>query len=105
MVAKIAAMLRDQNPSKEIVLASLNGQNGTEPTIAKLWPFVKPANRDAWSVHTGRDFNKMTDYDFMGIDVASDSKDAVDKVHIIQSHLGASEVGTLLVIPGAPVIA
>ena len=29
MVAKIAAMLRDQNPSKEIVLASLNGQNGT----------------------------------------------------------------------------
>ena len=29
MVAKIAAMLRDQNPSKEIVLASLNGRNGT----------------------------------------------------------------------------
>ena len=47
------------------------------------------------------DFNRMTDYDFMVIDVASDSPDAVEKVHRIQSHLGASEVGMLLAIPGS----
>ncbi|MGB1863763.1 MAG: hypothetical protein ACPHOL_05585, partial [Candidatus Puniceispirillum sp.] len=47
------------------------------------------------------DFNKMTDYDFMVVDVASDRADAVEKVHSIQSHLGTSEVGTLLAIPGS----
>ena len=44
----------------------------------------------------------MTDYDFMVVDVASDRTDAVEKVHSIQSHLGASEVGTLLASPAAP---
>ena len=43
----------------------------------------------------------MTDYDFMVVDVASDRTDAVEKIHSIQSHLGASEVSTLLAIPGS----
>ena len=102
MVAKIAAMLRDQNPSKEIVLASLNGQNGT--TNHKLQSFGRLLNLPTVTLGLStpvEDFNKMTDYDFMVIDVASDSTDAVEKVHSIQSHLGASEVGTLLAIPGS----
>ena len=102
MVAKIAAMLRDQNPSKEIVLASLNGQNGT--TNHQLQSFGRLLNLPTVTLGLStpvEDFNKMTDYDFMVIDVASDSADAVEKVHSIQSHLGASEVGTLLAIPGS----
>ena len=102
MVAKIAAMLRDQNPSKEIVLASLNGQNGT--TNHQLQSFGRLLNLPTVTLGLStpvEDFNKMTDYDFMVIDVASDSADAVEKVHSIQLHLGASEVGTLLAIPGS----
>ena len=102
MVAKIAAMLRDQNPSKEIVLASLNGQNGT--TNHQLQSFGRLLNLPTVTLGLStpvEDFNKMTDYDFMVIDVASDSADAVEKVHSIQSHLGTSEVGTLLAIPGS----
>ncbi|MGB2459131.1 MAG: hypothetical protein ACPIDX_02335 [Candidatus Puniceispirillaceae bacterium] len=102
MVAKIAAMLRDQNPSKEIVLASLNGQNGT--TNHHLQSFGRLLNLPAVTLGLltpVEDFNKMTDYDFMVVDVASDRADAVEKVHSIQSHLGASEVGTLLAIPGS----
>jgi flagellar biosynthesis GTPase FlhF len=102
MVAKIAAMLRDQNPSKEIVLASLNGQNGT--TNHQLQSFGRLLNLPTVTLGLStpvEDFNKMTDYDFMVIDVASDSADAVEKVHNIQSHLGTSEVGTLLAIPGS----
>ena len=101
MVAKIAAMLRDQNPSKEIVLASLNGQNGT--TNHQLQSFGRLLNLPTVTLGLStpvEDFNRMTDYDFMVIDVASDSADAVEKVHRIQSHLGASEVGMLLAIPG-----
>ncbi len=102
MVAKIAAMLRDQNPSKEIVLASLKGQNGT--ANHQLQSFGRLLNLP--TVTLGlltpvEDFNKMTDYDFMVIDVASDSAGAVEKVHSTQSHLGASEVGALLAIPGS----
>ena len=102
MVAKIAAMLRDQNPSKEIVLASLNGQNGT--ANHQLQSFGRLLNLPTVTLGLStpvEDFNKMTDYDFMVIDVASDSADAVEKVHSIQSHLGASEIGTLLTIPGS----
>ena len=102
MVAKIAAMLRDQNPSKEIVLASLNGQNGT--ANHQLQSFGRLLNLPTATLGLStpvEDFDKMTDYDFMVIDVASDSADAVEKVHSIQSHLGASEIGTLLTIPGS----
>ena len=43
----------------------------------------------------------MTEYDVMVVDVASGRADAVKKVHSIQSYLGASEVSTLLAIPGS----
>ena len=102
MVAKISAMLRDQNPSKEIVLASLNGQNGT--ANHQLQSFGRLLNLP--TVTLGllppvEDFNKMTDYDFMVIDVASDSPESVEKVGSIQTRLGETEVGTLLAIPGS----
>ena len=48
------------------------------------------------------DFNKMTDYDFMVIDVASIAG-AVEKVCRIQTHLGETEVG--IVSPAAPATA
>ena len=102
MVAKIAAMLRDQNPSKEIVVASLNGQNGT--TNHQLQSFGRLLNLPTVTLGLStpvEDFNKMTDYDFMVIDVASDSPEAVEKVCSIQKHLGETEVGTLLAIPGS----
>ena len=102
MVAKISAMLRDQNPSKEIVLASLNGQNGT--ANHQLQSFGRLLNLPTVTLGLStpvEDFNKMTDYDFMVIDVASDSPESVDKVKSIQTRLGETEVGTLLAIPGS----
>ena len=102
MVAKISAMLRDQNPSKEIVLASLNGQNGT--ANHQLQSFGRLLNLPTVTLGLStpvEDFNKMTDYDFMVIDVASDNPESVDKVKSIQTRLGETEVGTLLAIPGS----
>ena len=102
MVAKVAAMLRDQNPSKEIVLASLSGQNGT--TNHQLQSFGRLLNLPTVMLGLAtpiEDFNKMTDYDFMVIDVHSDSPEAMPKLQDIQSHLGEAEVGSLLTIPGS----
>jgi flagellar biosynthesis GTPase FlhF len=102
MVAKIAAMLRDQNTSKEIVLASLNGQKGT--ANRQLQSFGRLLNLPNVTLGLStpvEDFNKMTDYDFMVVDVASDSAEAIEKVYDIQAHLGTNEVGTLLAIPGS----
>ena len=102
MVAKISAMLRDQNPSKEIVLTSLNGRNGT--ANHQLQSFGRLLNLPTVMLGLStpvEDFNKMTDYDFMVIDVASDSQESVEKVRSIQTCLGENEVGTLLAIPGS----
>jgi len=102
MVAKLAAMLRDQNPTKEIVLGSLSGQNGT--TNHQLQSYGRLLNLPAVMLGLStpvEDFNKMTDYDFMVIDVHSDHPDAVTKLQDIQSHLGTSEVGTVLTLPGS----
>ena len=100
MVAKIA-MLRDQNPTKEIVLTSLNGQNGT--TNHQLQSFGRLLNLASVTLGLStpvEDFNKITDYDFAVIDVASDSSDAVESTqHPVTSW--RVEVGTLLAIPGA----
>ena len=102
MVAKIAAMLRDQNPSKEIVLASLNGQNGTANHQLQSFGRLLNLPKVMLGLSTPvEDFDKMTDYDFMVVDVASDNSDAVEKVRSIQLHLGATEVGMLLAIPGS----
>ena len=102
MVAKIAAMLRDQNPSKEIVLANLSGQNGTNNH--QLQSFGRLLNLPTVMLGLAtpiEDFSKMTDYDFMVIDVHNDSPEAMLKLQDIQSHLGEAEVGALLTIPSS----
>ena len=59
MVAKTAAMLRDQNQEKEIVLASLNGQKGTaNHQLQSFGRFVESANSHARFVNTCRRFQQ-----------------------------------------------
>ena len=102
IVAKIAAMLREQNPNKEIVLASLSDQDGA--ANHQLQSFGRLLNLPGAMLSLStqvEDFNKMTDYDFMVIDVHSDNTDAIFKIQEIQSQLGDSEVGVILTLPGS----
>jgi flagellar biosynthesis protein FlhF len=102
VVAKIAAMLSEQNPTKEIVLASLSDQDGA--TNQQLQCFARLLNLPSAMLNLStptEDFDKMTDYDFMVIDVDSDNQDCISKIQTIQSHLGNSEVGVILTLPGS----
>ena len=83
-------------------MANLNGQNGT--ASHQLQSFGRLLNLPTVTLGLStpvEDFNKMTDYDFMVIDVASDNPEAIEKVCRIQAHLGETEVGRLLAIPGS----
>ena len=99
MVAKIAAMLRDQNPSKEIVLASMKGQNGTANHNYKALAVVELPTVTLGLSTPVEDFNKMTDYDFMVIDVASDTQMLLKST--APSHTLARLRSELLAIPGS----
>ena len=100
--AKLAAMLREQNPSKEIVLASLNEKNSC--TNHQLQSFSRLLNLPTVALShatQSEDFDKMTDYDYMVVDVHSDSVEVLLQINEIVSKLGDANVGTLLTIPGS----
>jgi flagellar biosynthesis protein FlhF len=47
------------------------------------------------------DFNKMTDYDIMVIDVTAMPDEASQKIAEIKAHVGAKDIGIIATIPGS----
>jgi flagellar biosynthesis GTPase FlhF len=102
MVAKLIAMLRDAHPKKEIIAATLHGKTAT--TNQSLQSFGRLLNVPvcALSLDTPvTDFNKMTDYDIMVIDVTAMPDEASEKIAAIKAHVGSKDVGIIATIPGS----
>ena len=102
MVAKLIAMLRDAHPKKEIIAATLHGKTAT--TNQPLQGFGRLLNVPvcALSLDTPvTDFNKMTDYDIMVIDVTAMPDEASEKIAAIKTHVGSKDVGIIATIPGS----
>ncbi len=102
MVAKLAAMLREAHPTKEIVLASLDGRSAV--TNHALQNFGRLLNMPVCTLDLDtpvQDFNKMTDYDMMVLDVTALPDEACAKINAIKAHLGAPDVGVVTTIPGS----
>ena len=47
------------------------------------------------------DFNKMTDYDIMVVDVTAMPDEACQKISEIKTHVGAKEIAVVVTIPGS----
>jgi len=102
MAAKLVAMLRDAHPMKEIVAASLNGKNA--PTQSDLRGFGRLLNVPVCdlSIDTPEsDFDKMTDYDVMVLDVTASPEEACQKIQNIKTRLGTQDIATILTMPGS----
>ena len=102
MAAKLVAMLRDAHPMKEIVAASLNGKN--TPTQSDLRGFGRLLNIPVCdlSIDTPEsDFDKMTDYDVMVLDVTASPEEACQKIQNIKTRLGTQDIATILTMPGS----
>ena len=72
MVAKLTAMIREAYPKKEIIAASLHGQNASNNRSLQGFGRLLNVTVCSLSLETPvADFNKMTDYDIMVIDVTA----------------------------------
>ena len=102
LVAKLTAMLREAHPKKEIIAASLHGQNSSNNQ--SLQSFGRLLNVPVCSLSLETpvvDFNKMTDYDIMVIDVTAMPDEASQKISEIKAHVGAKDIGIIATIPGS----
>ena len=102
MVAKLTAMLREAHPKKEIIAASLHGQNvKSNQSLQNFGRLLKVPVCDLSLATPAADFNKMTDYDVMVIDVTAMPDEASQKISEIKAHVGAKEIGIVATIPGS----
>ena len=102
MVAKLTAMLREAHPKKEIIAAGLHGQSSS--SNQSLQGFGRLLNVPVCALSSETpvaDFNKMTDYDIMVIDVTAMPDEASQKIAEIKAHVGAKDVGIIATIPGS----
>ena len=101
LAAKLAAALKGTHQGKEIALASLN--NAKTELDSKLKNFARILNLPTSAISNEmpvRQFDKMTDFDILVIDVCLPSDEAVEHIANSTAHLGESEIGCILSIPG-----
>jgi len=102
MVAKLTAMLREAHPKKEIIAASLHGQNASNNQSLQSFGRLLNIPVCALSLETPvADFNKMTDYDIMVIDVTAMPDEASQKIAAIKAHINSKDIGVIATIPGS----
>jgi flagellar biosynthesis protein FlhF len=101
LAAKLAASLKGMHPGKEIALASLN--NAQTELDSKLKNFARILNLPTTLLRPDipiQNFDKMTDFDMLVIDVCLPADEAVEHIVKAATHLGESQMGCLLSIPG-----
>ena len=101
LAAKLAAALKGMHPGKEIALASLN--NAQTELDSKLKNFARILNLPTTILRPDipiQNFDKMTDFDMLVIDVCLPAEEAVEHIAKSAAHLGESQMGCLLSIPG-----
>lgn len=101
LAAKLAASLKETHRGREVALASLGASiNETDSRLRGLARLlnigVSPLANDV----AGRDFDKMTDFDMMVVDVTLGAEDAVAKLRELIGYLGVQDTGVVLTIPG-----
>ena len=101
LAAKLAASLKETHRGREVALASLGASMNETDTrlrgLARLLNIgVSPLSHDV----TGQDFDKMTDFDMMVVDVTLGAEEAVEKLAELTNHLGVQNAGVVLTIPG-----
>ena len=99
--AKLAASLKETHRGREVALASLGASmNETDSRLRGLARLLNIGVSPLANETVGQDFDKMTDFDMMVVDVTLGAEDAVAKLEELTSYLGAQDTGVVLTIPG-----
>ena len=101
LASKLAASLKDAHPGKEVALSSLS--TTLNETDTKLRSYARLLN-----IHVGQitpdmpdhQFDKMTDFDMMVIDVTLPIEEAVERVSQLKQHLGDKDAAVVLSLSG-----
>ncbi len=101
LASKLAASLKDAHPGKEIALTSLSAT--LNETDTKLRSFARLLNIPV-SQYTqdmpDQQFDKITDFDMMVVDVTLPADDAVARVSQLKEHLGDQDSAVVLSLSG-----
>ncbi len=101
LASKLAASLKDSHPGKEVALASLSAT--LNETDTKLRSFARLLNIPVSQITQDmpdQQFDKMTDFDMMVVDVTLQAEDAVLRVSQLKQYLGDQDTAVVLSLPG-----
>ena len=101
LASKLAASLKDAHPGKEVALSSLS--TTLNETDTKLRSYARLLNIPVGQITQDmpdHQFDKMTDFDMMVIDVTLPAEEAVERVSQLKQYLGEQDVAVVLSLSG-----
>jgi flagellar biosynthesis protein FlhF len=101
LASKLAASLKDAHSGKEVALASMSAT--LNETDTKLCSYARLLNIPVSQITQDmpdQQFNKMTDFDMMVVDVTLPPEDAVARVSQLKQHLGDQDCAVVLSLSG-----
>lgn len=101
LASKLAASLKDAHPGKEVALTSLSAT--LNETDTKLRSFARllniPVSQFTQDM-SDQQFDKITDFDMMVVDVTLPAEDAVARVNQLKQHVGDQNSAVVLSLSG-----
>jgi flagellar biosynthesis protein FlhF len=101
LASKLAASLKDAHSGKEVALASMSAT--LNETDTKLCSYARLLNIPVSQITQDmpdQQFNKMTDFDMMVVDVTLPPEDAVERVSQLKQQLGDQDCAVVLSLSG-----
>ena len=101
LASKLAASLKDSHPGKEVALASLSATlNETDTKLRSYGRLLNITVSQITQDMPDQQFDKMTDFDMMVVDVTLPTEDAVARVNQLKQYLGDQDTAVVLSLPG-----
>ena len=101
LASKLAASLKDSHPGKEVALASLSATlNETDTKLRSYGRLLNITVSQITQDMPDQQFDKMTDFDMMVVDVTLPAEDAVARVSQLKQYLGDQDTAVVLSLPG-----
>ena len=101
LASKLAASLKDAHPGKEVSLSSLSAtMNETDTKLRSYARLLNLPVSQFTQEMPDQQFDKMTDFDMMVVDVTLPAEDAVERVSQLKQYLGDQDATVILSLSG-----
>ncbi len=101
LAAKLAASLKETHKSREVALASMSAsQHEPDSRLRSLARLLNIPVSHITSDIPDQDFDRMTDFDMMVVDVTLAPAEAVRRLESLYSYLGPAQASVVMAVPG-----